>query len=350
MKKKKIYHKLKNLGVAFYWLAFALLVGIALIAAVSAFNIFGKFRLLIVQSGSMSPSIPMGSLVITKPSDEYKVNDVVTFYDQDTRYLITHRIEGIEKLEEGELFITKGDANEDEDGRRVDKDSVVGEVVWALPLVGYAISFAKTQTGLILLIIIPATLIVYSEFLAIKSEIKKLKKRTNGKRLAVRKFYLPKLLGLILLISLIPVGRSESYYTDSETTSGGFSAAECFDEDYCDESEEDPEESETELSFYFRDDNLAVGFNIQGVSGYDSLDYAIDYEYDPGIPAHIEGTIDNSSHNDSYVREWFLLGTCSDLGEVCVYHEGIGEITLTVDLFVGGVLQETLTQTLNLTI
>lgn len=171
---------------AFYWLTFTLLIIIAALVASSAFNLSGGYRLLVVQSGSMSPSIPVGSLIFTKPEAEYQKGDVVTFYETgNQKYLVTHRIAETQKLEDGELFITKGDANDASDSKRIDKGGVVGKVVWALPYAGYAVSFAKTRTGLIALIIIPATLIVYSEILAIKHELQDIlakRKRIKAKQ------------------------------------------------------------------------------------------------------------------------------------------------------------------------
>ena len=171
------------LAKAAYWLIFAFLILIALIVTSSALNISGGYKLLVVQSGSMRPSIPVGSLVFTKPERTYQINDVITFYEQgEEKNMVTHRISGIEPLEDGELFITKGDANDATDNKKVDKGAVVGKVIWALPGVGYAVSFAKTTPGLILLIIIPATLIVYSEAMVIKKEFKMLLTKKNKKR------------------------------------------------------------------------------------------------------------------------------------------------------------------------
>ena len=192
-KTKKTHSLVGVITQAFYWLTFALLIVIAAMVASSAFNISGGYRLLVVQSGSMSPSIPVGSLIFTKPAQEYQKGDVITFYEVgDKKYLVTHRIVETEKLEDGELFITKGDANDASDSKRIEKSAVVGKVVWALPYAGYAVSFAKTRTGLIALIIIPATLIVYSEILAIKHELQAI--FAKRKRIKTNKFRFRQLL------------------------------------------------------------------------------------------------------------------------------------------------------------
>ena len=191
MKTKKTYWLVDYLAKAAYWLLFSLLVLIALIVSASALNISGGYKLLVVQSGSMSPAIPIGSLIFTKPGNTYQIGDVISFYEPGNhKYLITHRISAIEPLENGEVFVTKGDANDASDSRRVDKEAVVGKVIWALPFIGYAVSFAKSTVGLILLIIIPATLVVYSEMMAIKKEFQMIlaKKRMKQARALNKRF------------------------------------------------------------------------------------------------------------------------------------------------------------------
>jgi signal peptidase I len=283
----------------------------------------------------MQPSIPLGSLVLTQKQSEYQEGDVITFQNTgDTKYLITHRLKNIEELENGKLFITKGDANEDADSERVDPGSVVGKVIWALPLIGFVVSFARTQTGLIALVVIPATIIIYSEVLAIKKELGKLKVNLKKKPKTSR-FFLPKLLGLMLLFSLTFIGKSRSAYTDSETVNSNFAAAECFGE--CGEGGFRVQGQESEqgivLDFYKRPGLLEVGFEITGVVDYDSLEYEVTYVKNPDIDELIPGTKDNSVHSATITEEWIPLGFCSSGG--CTYDDVVGDVHLTVNLLQG---------------
>ena len=78
-------------------------------------NILGFYGFKI-STGSMEPAINTGDyLVSTKvTSDTIKVNDIITFTDEDT--IITHRVSNIIVSEDGKKqFITKGDANNTED-------------------------------------------------------------------------------------------------------------------------------------------------------------------------------------------------------------------------------------------
>ena len=78
-----------------------------------------------------------------------------------------------QELEGNPVFITKGDANNGNDGEFVSPESVVGKVIFDVPYLGYPVGYAKTQQGFILLVIIPAVIIVYEELSKIKYEIQK---------------------------------------------------------------------------------------------------------------------------------------------------------------------------------
>ena len=159
-----------------YYIFIILIVAIALLLIVSVLPITGNYKLMIVQSGSMEPAIRMGSLVIVKPCDDYEIGDVITFGKiTKTETPTTHRIHDI-KVNEGKiLYITKGDANEDPDGKEVPEREVFGKVLFSIPYFGYAVDFAKKPLGFALIIIIPAVVIIFDEVKKIYAEIKKKK-------------------------------------------------------------------------------------------------------------------------------------------------------------------------------
>jgi signal peptidase len=168
-----------------------LLIGILLIGGISALSALGlpqQHRIFVVQSGSMEPAIKTGSVVITGSAAEYKVGDIITYKlspeanIQNPKYTVTHRI--VEISGEGDLlqYRTKGDANNAMDSLPVTKNLIVGKTIFSIPYFGYPVTFVKTQMGFVLLIVVPATIIVYSEILNIKKETKKLlEKRKNEK-------------------------------------------------------------------------------------------------------------------------------------------------------------------------
>jgi signal peptidase I len=171
---------IKNIFKLIYSFFTALIV---VLAATMAFSVlegpFG-FRIFVVQSGSMEPAIQTGSVVAILPQKEYQVKDVITFLSapnanlKDPKSTVTHRIVKIQKNKKDVSFVVKGDANNTEDREIIPLKSVLGKVFVNIPKIGYAIAFSKTQVGFILLIIIPATLIVFSELQNIKKEVKKI--------------------------------------------------------------------------------------------------------------------------------------------------------------------------------
>lgn len=180
----------KRLKNAIYWLLIIILVIVAAVAAVSVLDIPGSIKLYTVQSGSMAPAIRAGTLIISKQTDTYHVGDAITFKAgkdrliKNPKYTTTHRIFEVKETEAGKEYVTKGDANDTPDSQAVARDLVLGKTIFSIPLLGYPVSFAKTREGLIILIIIPATMIIYSEMLNIKNEAKRLVQERKKRKLS----------------------------------------------------------------------------------------------------------------------------------------------------------------------
>ncbi len=175
--RKKIIQNTVNVVVLFVFV-------IALLIVMSHAG-FAGMKVLSVQSGSMSPTIPTGNLVFVTPSDSYEVNDIITFRSSGERELITHRIVSADPQSAEPQFQTQGDANDVADSYTVPQRGIVGKVRLSLPLLGYVISFAKQPLGLTLLIIIPGTIIIYEELKKIRRQWNKIK-RAKGSGYSVR--------------------------------------------------------------------------------------------------------------------------------------------------------------------
>ena len=91
-----------------------------------------------VETGSMEPAIPVGSLVYVDPvsPETLEPGDVVAFRSGET--VITHRV--VENHYFYNELITKGDANEKEDINPVRYDEVVGRVTVHFPVLGRFLS------------------------------------------------------------------------------------------------------------------------------------------------------------------------------------------------------------------
>jgi signal peptidase len=121
-----------------------------------------------VFSGSMEPQLKTGGVVLTRPVEagDIKVGDIITFHSPLHEQLISHRVISVE---DGSPlnFQTKGDANEDADPFVVPAQSVVGEICFHMPYLGYAAQFIKTPLGLLLTLCLPGLVIIVMEMVSI---------------------------------------------------------------------------------------------------------------------------------------------------------------------------------------
>lgn len=165
------------------------IVGIIIIVGltflVSLLPLKNNYKVLTVMSGSMEPAIKTGSLIFTQPANSYGVGDIITFRPENTtsnKKTTTHRIVDIKTESSGKSFVTKGDANESNDGPSVKRSQILGKYLFKIPYLGYLLAFIKTLPGLVIVIIIPATLIIYEEFKKITHETKNIVKLRAEKR------------------------------------------------------------------------------------------------------------------------------------------------------------------------
>lgn len=98
---------------------------------------FLNMRIYRVGSGSMEPYLKINSLILIKESNDYKINDIITYQNGDE--YITHRIISINDDE----VITKGDANNKEDDP-ITKDKIVGKLIYKFYVFGF-ISYLLTK-------------------------------------------------------------------------------------------------------------------------------------------------------------------------------------------------------------
>ena len=115
---------------------------------------FAGCAFLIVETGSMSPTINKGDMVVVKKTNDYKLTDIVTYIPKDgVKETITHRI--IRYSEDREdYFIVKGDFNDHEDKDPISVDQIVGEVVLTIPKIGYVFEWFTRGGGIIYLVAI----------------------------------------------------------------------------------------------------------------------------------------------------------------------------------------------------
>lgn len=98
-----------------------------------------------VVSGSMEPEIPVGSVLYVKAAEpeEVEAGDIIAFQKDGT--VITHRVEENHYVE-GE-FITKGDANKEEDIEPVPYTSLIGKAEYHIPVLGIVMTLVASDMG-----------------------------------------------------------------------------------------------------------------------------------------------------------------------------------------------------------
>lgn len=103
----------------------------------------------VVESGSMQPDIPTGSLCFINKKAKYenmKVGDIIAFKINSNTFA-THRIVSITN----EGFETKGDANNVIDNIITTKDNYIGQNIFSIPYVGLWVLVIQTTRGKIIL-------------------------------------------------------------------------------------------------------------------------------------------------------------------------------------------------------
>ncbi len=103
------------------------------------------YHIYTVVSGSMEPAIPVGSLVYINnmTPEDVQEGDVIAFYGvTDGSSIITHRV--VTNSTIMSEFITKGDANEENDMNPIPYSHFIGKVVLTVPKMG---GLAQTFTS-----------------------------------------------------------------------------------------------------------------------------------------------------------------------------------------------------------
>ncbi len=188
-------------------------------------------KLFAVYSGSMEPAIKTGSLVVSLPQASYKPGDIITFNTTGSKEMVTHRL--VFKIYDNGVqneptYITGGDANEELDIFNPKGEDIIGKEILTVPYGGYVADFAKKPYGFILLVIVPATIIIYEElkflFKQVMQPLKRLFKTTrassNTQSLSRAGILLP-LFGSLLVVASLTVG----YFFDMEKSLGNILGA-----------------------------------------------------------------------------------------------------------------------------
>ncbi len=150
---------LRRLWLFVIWLCLGLTFG-SLLAAAAPLAIGD--RSFTVRSGSMTPAIETGDVLVTEPISPLaaRVGDIVTFRDPEgSGKLFSHRVQAIRPAGDTVHFVTRGDANTSTERWNVPADGSIGKVAYRIPKIGYALVWTGTVPARIALIVIPALLL-----------------------------------------------------------------------------------------------------------------------------------------------------------------------------------------------
>jgi signal peptidase len=136
-----------------------------LVVAVAAVFFVYHARPQIVMTGSMAPAIPLGALILTVPlRGEAVPGDVILFPHPWRHATVVHRVVAVERGAVDSDYVTKGDANEQEDGWRTSVASATGRLIATIPYLGYVLAVVglpvvRLSVGLLVLAFLLLTLI-----------------------------------------------------------------------------------------------------------------------------------------------------------------------------------------------
>lgn len=129
-----------------------------------------------VQTGSMTPEYPIGSVIIIKKTDpeNLKVKDVITFYSSDpslNNMVVTHRIMEITDDGDGTYsYVTQGDANVLKDEYPAESEKIIGKVVAKSSLMEKLVNLRQNPTTFLLVVLLPMCLIIGLEVFSISKK------------------------------------------------------------------------------------------------------------------------------------------------------------------------------------
>lgn len=125
-----------------------ILAVVLLLLPMSAARAMG-YQVFNVVSGSMAPAIPKGSLVLVRPVSAWEIGEgeVIAFARGGS--VVTHRVTAVHDADSE--FVTKGDANTEEDILPVPFSALIGRVERHVPVLGALAAMAAGSSGKLIL-------------------------------------------------------------------------------------------------------------------------------------------------------------------------------------------------------
>lgn len=116
-----------------------------------------------IETGSMTPSYPVNTVVVVKPYnsfDEIEVGDVITYVMNEEGSTVTHRV--VEIDDANETVTTQGDANDTADASPVLYGNVVGKVIIGIPKIGKVVKVITAEENRNIIIVVIVVILAWA--------------------------------------------------------------------------------------------------------------------------------------------------------------------------------------------
>ena len=140
----------------------ALLGIVCILATIAAFAL--NISLIMFKTGSMSPTIPTGSLAVVRqiPASDIKVGDVTTVSRGEGQLPVTHRIVSVSPVGGDTYSIEmKGDANDSPDPQPYEVTEVK-KMLWHAPGLAYVVAAASQPRYMAAITVATSLLVVWA--------------------------------------------------------------------------------------------------------------------------------------------------------------------------------------------
>lgn len=134
-----------------------------------------------VMSGSMEPTLPTGSVVVSQSvsTDAVRFDDIITFQMESGRpQTVTHRVVAVDVVEGETRLRTQGDANNAIDPEPIRPEQVRGKVIYHIPYVGYLGRIIPPTMREPLVTIVGVGLLIYAAILIVRIILDRPRKET----------------------------------------------------------------------------------------------------------------------------------------------------------------------------
>lgn len=144
-------------------------------------SVFG-IKTYVIVSGSMQPELDIGDIVVVKEVNESELQsgDIISY--REGQSVITHRIIGIENLENKKLFKTKGDSNNTEDFVAIAMSEIEGKVINSISGLGKIALMLQDKVVIIFIMIVFYAYFVRSDKVMKRKEERRIKRLEYEKR------------------------------------------------------------------------------------------------------------------------------------------------------------------------